>query len=222
MKTDYASSNCEQRARELLAPVTGVCPDSVWENISIELEANRKEAENTWLNKLNNTPRTPLIAAAVVVVITLSSWLILSHKSTNKTETVAQVTPVPVSNTTVATIASITTPEVKKDNDIKPVVFEENTSAQQVKQGLVMNGRSGKRQGMNSNIATQNQSATEDKDDGKPIMIHNAGGPQVITSDEPASKGVAVDLGGDDNSNGQGPSGASSAQTRAVRDSTGQ
>jgi len=219
MKTDYASSNCEQRARELLAPVTGACPASVWENVSIELEANRIEAENTWLNKLNNAPRTPLIAAAVVVVITLSSWLILSHKSTNKTEAVAQVTSVPVSSTPVATTALVTTPDVKKDNNINPVIFEGTPSAQPVKQGLAINVRYGKKQGMNSNTAAQNQSATEDKDDGKPIMIHNTGGPKVITSDEPVSKGVAVDLGSEDNSNSQG---SSSAQTRIVHDSIGQ
>jgi hypothetical protein len=73
MKMDYANSNCERRARELLAPLAGVCPDSVWEGISTDLEAKRAEANNKWLNKLGSAPKTPLIIAGAIAIITLSA-----------------------------------------------------------------------------------------------------------------------------------------------------
>ncbi|HWY98252.1 MAG TPA: hypothetical protein VNY36_04110, partial [Bacteroidia bacterium] len=79
MKMDYANNNCERRARELLAPLAGVCPDSVWDGISIDLEAKRAETNSKWLNKLSSAPKIPLIAAGIIIVITLSAWMIITH-----------------------------------------------------------------------------------------------------------------------------------------------
>ena len=83
MRMDYVNSNCEGKAKELLAPLTGACPDSVWENVNIALEEKRKEAESRWMNRINNVPRVPLLAAAAILVVTISSWLFFTHRNGN-------------------------------------------------------------------------------------------------------------------------------------------
>lgn len=81
MNKEYPGSSIEFKAKELLASIQGNCPDMVWNEVNIELEAKRTKANEKWFNKYN-TPRVALIATACIAIITLTSWkLIFSNKS---------------------------------------------------------------------------------------------------------------------------------------------
>jgi|GEM_PF-1993913 len=104
MSTDYEKSSFENKAFELLAPLAGNCPDSVWDNVSVELAARKAEADNKWFKKAANSPRTALIAAGIIAVVTLSSWMLFMNKGSHNTvavNTTVQQAPQPVKQTPV-------------------------------------------------------------------------------------------------------------------------
>jgi hypothetical protein len=227
MRMDYVNSNCEGKARELLAPLTGACPDSVWENVSIALAEKRKEAENKWMNKIGNIPKVPLLAAAVISVVAISSWLYFTHKSSNlngrvtSASIVSNTPPVKAPESKInATV--IQTAEVKKDSiQTQPSIKVQGSALVQNNAPLVKNDGATKNTGLNiiSNKVIQSPPVIAQKDDSKPILIqHDAGNTQIIPNDQPASKGgVAVDLGGSDNSSSH-----PTAEMGAVEDTTAQ
>lgn len=95
MKMDYASSSSEKRAHDLLAPLVGACPDSVWEVLNVELEARRLKARSNWLNNISISPKVPLMVAGAIAIIVLSVWGITSLKQAKHTnEVVTNVNPV--------------------------------------------------------------------------------------------------------------------------------
>ena len=119
MNTDYEKSSFEQKAFELLAPLAGNCPDSVWDNVNIELAARKAEADNKWFKKAVNSPKTVLVAAGVIAVVTLSSWMLFMNKGGHTTvaaNTTVQQAPQPVKQT-----------PVKEDKPV-PVAVAANTN----------------------------------------------------------------------------------------------
>ncbi|HTA82228.1 MAG TPA: hypothetical protein VK783_04825 [Bacteroidia bacterium] len=229
MKMDYASNNCEGRARELLAPLTGVCPDSVWENVSTDLDARRREMENKWVNKINNVPKMPLLAAAAIAVISISAWMFFSHRDNTLSASTVSISNISEPKKNTNTIAS-QQPVVKKDTAVKmlnSLVTDppaQSLPSQNSSVSLTKVNQPVKNQVVQSNVQnTQMQASKDDKDDGRPILIqHDASDPQVITSDQQPSKGVAIDLGGNDNSAPHATMSPSSAEAGPIQDSTAQ
>jgi len=224
MRMDYVNSNCEGKAKELLAPLTGACPDSVWENVSVALDERRKEAENRWINKINNVPKVPLLVAAAISVIAISSWLFFIHRSGNLKESntstamVSNTSPVKAPENKI-NAAVIQTAEIKKDNiDTQPSVKVQESAMVQNNVPVMKNNGSLKNMTVNISNKPVQAPVVSQKDDNKPILIqHGATDPQTITTDQQTSKGVAVDLGGSDNSSSH-----PTAEMGAVEDTTAQ
>jgi len=224
MKMDYASSSCEGRAHELLAPLTGACPDSVWESISSELEERRLKASNNWLNKLNNT-RTPLIVAAAIIVVTIAAWSLFSFRSINKSEVantstpVKQVTTLPTKQT-----VSVVTPEAKQ------MVAAENSNAaanqntpvqtQADNSTIVKNERHKKVADSIANQTVANNTEST-KEDNSPLVIHtNTDGEEPLTSSNVAGgKSVEIKLDRPDESGPNAAISQPSAEITTVADS---
>jgi hypothetical protein len=82
MNKEYLGNSIELRAKELLASIKGNCPDMVWNEISVELEAKRSKASEKWLSKYN-TPRAAVIVTICIAVITLVSWKFVFGKKSN-------------------------------------------------------------------------------------------------------------------------------------------
>ncbi|HTB07542.1 MAG TPA: hypothetical protein VK806_11375 [Bacteroidia bacterium] len=83
MNKEYQGNSIELRAKELLASIQGNCPDMVWNEINVELEAKRSKASEKWLSKYN-TPRAAVIVTICVAVVTLVSWkFVFGKKSTD-------------------------------------------------------------------------------------------------------------------------------------------
>ena len=82
MNKEYQGNSIELRAKELLASIKGNCPDMVWNEISVELEAKRSKASEKWLSKYN-TPRAAVIVTICIAVITLVSWKFVFGKKSN-------------------------------------------------------------------------------------------------------------------------------------------
>ncbi len=224
MRMDYVNSNCEGKAKELLAPLTGACPDSVWENVNIALDEKRKEAESKWMNKISNVPKVPLLAAAIISVIAISSWFFFSHRSSNLNGSVASTaivsnTPSVKAPATKINATVIQTAEVKKDStQAQPSVKIQEAAMVQNNMPVMKNNGSLKNMSMNVNNKPLQAPVVSQKDDNKPILIqHDAVDPQTITTDQQTSKGVAVDLGGSDNSSSH-----PTAEMGAVEDTTAQ
>jgi hypothetical protein len=82
MNKEYPGNSIELRAKELLASIKGNCPDMVWNEISVELEAKRSKASEKWLNKYN-TPRAAVIVTICIALVTLVSWKFIFGKKSN-------------------------------------------------------------------------------------------------------------------------------------------
>ncbi len=199
MKMDYASNNCEKRAHELLAPLAGICPDSVWESVCVELETKRAEANSKWLNKLSSSPKIPLVAAGSLALVIISSWMFLTHKSVQSNSSIASSVPVkstvaPTPKPSVNSSASIV-PAVPVKKDSVPVVISPVQATIPISnQPLVKNDRHLKQNDSLKNRPVIPQTSGVKEDTG-PMVIHTSDdGVSQVTTVMPTSKGVAIDL----------------------------
>jgi hypothetical protein len=194
MKTDYANSNCEKRVHELLAPLTGVCPDSVWESVSIDLDTKRAEAKNKWANKISNAPRLPLMVAGTILVVTISAWMFFTHKSSlpknemvNTTPVKHSISPAPKTDVNVVPVAQVTIPKA----DVQPSQVADQGSNQQ--QSMVAVKTEKHKKLIDSLTGKPYQPIELVKENNSPILIHTDN--ELVTStDEHVNKGVAIDL----------------------------
>lgn len=203
---DYASSNSEKRAHELLLNLAGACPESVWENISIELETKRKEAEGKWAMKIANMPKMPLVVAGVVIIITASAWMVVNYVSKHAEKSVMNKTeaPVvdikPVANNTAPVQVSV--PVVNNNSVQQPTADNQSPQpfAQNIGGTIAKNDKKLDKQQVTNNVTPAQTKANADKDDGKPILINKDGDQNVVSGDAPVGKGVAIDLDSQDTS----------------------
>lgn len=198
MKTDYASNNNEIRAHELLAPLIGACPDSVWETISAELEAQRLKAKNKLKDKLKNLPRVPLVVAGSVVIITISAWAFFNHKSVSHKNIVSSAIPVKqVAAKTVGSnnnnVAIQPVAAIKISNTV-PTPQPEVNSTQVVDETAKAEKHKRNAEASNNISAVQNlRPVTDNKDDGiVDIQASNNSSPAASThhSDSLTNKAV--------------------------------
>jgi hypothetical protein len=73
MNKEYNKSNIEIKAKELLLPIRGMCPDSVWQELNYHLNEHTS-VQSQWTGKLNSTSKIIIGAVAVVSVIGLLIW----------------------------------------------------------------------------------------------------------------------------------------------------
>jgi hypothetical protein len=193
--------------------------------VNIALEEKRKEAESGWMNRINNAPRVPLLAAAGILVVAISSLLFFTHRNGNLNGNLASASIVSNTPTVKAPESKINatviqTAEVKKDSiQIQPTVKVQESALVQ-NTSVVKNDVVVKNTGVNiANKPIQASSVIAQKDDNKPILIqHDVTNTQIIPNDQPASKGgVAVDLGSSDNSSSH-----PTAEMGAIEDTTAQ
>jgi len=222
MKMDYASSSCEGKAHELLAPLTGACPDSVWESISSELEERRLKAKNNWLNKLNSS-RTPLIVIGAIVVITISSWSFFNYKKIQKTE--AANTNIPLKQVAKQPVTNSVTPIVKQVAVVgsNSDIVNQNTPSQSQSDNSIVVARNEKHKKLadtvkSNSVAGKNESI---KEDNSPLVIHtNNDGEEPLTSSNVAGgKSVEVKLDRPDESGSNAIINQPSAEITSVADS---
>ncbi len=91
MNKGYAAGNVERTAKEVLASMQVVCPDTVWQDLSFELEQTRGVADSKWKNKLS-TPQTLILVLLVLAGSTFFLWRYMAGKNTVP---VAYKTPAP-------------------------------------------------------------------------------------------------------------------------------
>ena len=133
MNKDYqGTNNIELRAKELLASLRGSCPNMVWDEVSIELEARRNKANEKWLNKIN-TPKLAVFVTIAAVVVTLVSWkFVFAKKNTVIPDrTVYQSAPPSQNisaNTPPLTTAPVAVSQSKKDSIVPVVPTQVNTT----------------------------------------------------------------------------------------------
>ena len=220
MSTDYANSSFEQKARELLSPLSAACPDTVWESLTADLAARRAEADNKWF-KAANTPKTALIAASVIAVITLSSWLFFTNKGNKHNAEVVNtnVQPPAPQKANVALVnenkpATPVAVVVKKDSVIpqapvpvqsQPLVQNNGVQAPVLSAGMIKNKPVAKEQPSADNSSS-------------PIIVRKDVFDASTSPDAPPDKGGLSDL--NDDTAKTVHRGISSAQTEtAVSDS---
>ncbi|HXP51441.1 MAG TPA: hypothetical protein VN922_15905 [Bacteroidia bacterium] len=195
MKTDYANNDCEKRVHELLAPLTGVCPDSVWESVSIDLDTKRAEAKNKWTNKISNAPRLPLMVAGTILVITISAWMFFTHKNimpkneiVNSAPVKHSVSPAPKPEVNIVPVAQVTAP---KTVNVQPSQVTDQGLNQQQNMAAIKIDKHKKL--IDSTTGKPYQPIELVKQDNSPILIHTDN--ELITStDERVNKGVAINL----------------------------
>ena len=226
MKMDYASNSCEGRAHELLAPLTGACPDSVWESISSELEEKRLKAKNNWLNKLNSS-RTPLIIIGAITVITIVTWSFFNYKKIQKIEVASTNFPLkPVTVKPLKQLVGNSAAPVAKQVAVTESSTEaanQNTSDQNQSSNIVAVVKNEKHKKITDSVGRKAlvQKTGSTKEDDSPLVIHtNSDGEEPLTTSNVAGgKSVEVKLDRADGSITNNTVNQPSAELTSVADS---
>ncbi|MGP8216013.1 MAG: hypothetical protein ACLQQ4_10650 [Bacteroidia bacterium] len=197
------NNNFEKKAHELLAPLTGICPGSIWDGVSIDLAARRARSEEKWLNKLGNAPKIPLIASGAVAVLTIAVWMFFIHPARHSGSFIAgapvnnnpaQVSKAPVNNNnSAATAPVVIANDISTQNPAPDRVDNTPTKNTPVS---VRNDNAVKKQVDTVSSRPAIEVSVSHKDDSAPMVIHtdNDGSSPVTAADMPGNKGVAIDL----------------------------
>jgi hypothetical protein len=122
MNKGYAAGNVERTAKEILASMQVVCPDTVWHDLSFELEQTRGVTDSKWKNKLS-TPQTLILVLLVLAGSTFFLWKYMAGKNSTPvtykapppSQIIKSAPPQPVQSKPVAAV-------IKDTATVKPVV----------------------------------------------------------------------------------------------------
>jgi hypothetical protein len=77
MSKTYNKSIIEIKAKELLFPLQVACPDTLWQELSYQLNEYNSKSENKWTNKLY-TPKALALAMVGIAIIIVAGWKLSS------------------------------------------------------------------------------------------------------------------------------------------------
>jgi cytoskeletal protein RodZ len=80
MNKGYAAGKVEKTAREILTSMQVVCPDTVWQDLSLELEQTRGISDSGLKNKLS-TPQTLILVLLILSGSTFFLWRYMAGKN---------------------------------------------------------------------------------------------------------------------------------------------